>query len=79
MIPIPDPKKAIKDKDIIDQLESTILEGFKAGDPWNWLQEDWLNKAIKPSESWLQDNYVALEEADISSSDSDESYFSIQL
>lgn len=33
MILISNPKKAIKDKDIIDQLESTILEGFKASDP----------------------------------------------
>ena len=36
-IPIPDPKKATKDKDIIDQLESIIPEGFKASDPRNWL------------------------------------------
>ena len=79
MIPIPDPEKAAKDKDIIDQLESIILEGFEASDPQNWAQEDRLNKAIKPSKSWLQDNYVALEEADISLSDSNESYFSIQL
>jgi hypothetical protein len=71
-IPIPDPEKEAA---LIEQ-ENLVPEGFEAGDPKKWFV-DTEGSSIKPSETWLQDNYVPLEEEDSSSDESFESFTSI--
>jgi hypothetical protein len=72
---IPDPEKEAERQALIEQ-ESLIPEGFEAGDPEKWFV-DTEGSSIKPSETWLQDNFVPFEEEDSSSDESFESFSSI--
>ena len=78
-IPILDPEKAAKVEEIITEPELTILEGFEAGNLWNWLQQDRFEVAFEPTKQWLQEDFVLFEDEDTSSSSSDESLLSIIL
>jgi hypothetical protein len=69
---IPDPEKEAA---LIEQ-ENLVPEGFEAGDPEKWFV-DTEGSSIKPSETWLQDNFVPFEEEDSSSDESFESFSSI--
>ena len=71
-VPIPDPEKEAA---LIEQ-ENLVPEGFEAGDPEKWFV-DTDGSSIKPSETWLQDNFVPFEEEDSSSDESFESFSSI--
>jgi hypothetical protein len=75
-IPIPDPET----QDIQEDTQETILEGFEAGDPKNWIQEevpDVQEDQVDHSRDWLQDDFVPFEEEDSSSDESFESFSSI--
>jgi hypothetical protein len=49
-MPIPDLEKALKEAEILTEQQSTIPEGFEAGDPRNWRE----GEVIQPFESTLQ-------------------------
>jgi len=68
-IRIPDPET----QDIQEDTQETIPEGFEAGDPKNWMQEE----QVDHSKDWLQDDFVPFEEEDSSSDESFESFSSI--
>ena len=78
-IPIPDPET----QDIQEDTQETIPEGFEAGDPKNWIQEDVQEvqdvqeDQVDHSKDWLQDDFVPFEEEDSSSDESFESFSSI--
>jgi hypothetical protein len=65
-IPIPDPETQ---EDIQEDTQETIPEGFEAGDPKNWIQEE----QVDHSKDWLQDDFVPFEEEEDELSSSDES------
>jgi hypothetical protein len=73
-IPIPDPET--ETQDIQEDTQETIPEGFEAGDPKNWLQEE-VQDQVDHSKDWLQDDFVPFEEEDSSSDESFESFSSI--
>src|ERR1700722_16612002 len=64
-IPIPDPETQ---EDIQEDTQETIPEGFEAGDPKNWIQEE----QVDHSKDWLQDDFVPFEEEEDELSSSDE-------
>ena len=73
MYPIPDPKKAPKEEDILGFQEPTILEGFEAGDPQNWLEGETIEpfeSTLQPSERWLEQDFIPFDKEDSSSSSS---------
>jgi hypothetical protein len=75
-IPIPDPET----QDIQEDTQETIPEGFEAGDPKNWIQEevqDVQEDLVDHSKDWLQHDFVPFEEEDSSSDESFESFGSI--
>jgi hypothetical protein len=73
-IPIPDPET--ETQDIQEDTQETIPEGFEAGDPKNWIQEE-VQDQVDHSKDWLQDDFVPFEEEDSSSDESFESFGSI--
>jgi hypothetical protein len=72
-IPILDPET----QDIQEDTQETITEGFEAGDPKNWMQEEVPEDQVDHSKDWLQDDFVPFEEEDSSSDESFESFSSI--
>jgi hypothetical protein len=71
-IPIPDPETQ---EDIQEDTQETIPEGFEAGYPKNWMQEE----QVHHSKDWLQDEFVPFEEEEDELSSSDESYMSCDV
>jgi hypothetical protein len=91
-IPIPDPEVEAKlEQERLEQkavlgiipetIPETILEGFEAGDPSQWYPS---GRVVEdnPDRQWLQDDYVAFEKDNTSSSDdsddSDDSFVSAE-
>jgi hypothetical protein len=62
-------------RDIQEDTQETIPEGFEAGDPNNWMQEE----QVDHLKDWLQDDFVPFEAEEDELSSSDASYISCDV
>jgi hypothetical protein len=75
-MPISDLEKTLKEAETLADQQSTIPEGFEAGDPQNWLEGETIQpfeSTLLPPKRWLEEDFIPFNEDSGSSSSSNDS------